>query len=275
MKLSLGLSPCPNDTYIFYALLHQSIDTQGITFEPHFADVSELNRMAYQGVLDITKISYNAFLDLTQSHVLLDAGGALGRGCGPLLIAKEELNRSTLQEKSIAIPGEKTTANFLLSYYLNRDVNKIVLPFDQIEDAVLNGAVDAGVIIHENRFTYAQRGLVALEDLGTHWEHTTGSPIPLGGIIGKRTIENPTLKRVDELIRASLCYAHQHRSEILPFVRTHAQEMEESVIWQHIDLSVNKFSAGLGPEGRDAINTLFTVAKETGRIDTYQYPFLT
>ncbi|NND05585.1 MAG: 1,4-dihydroxy-6-naphthoate synthase, partial [Saprospiraceae bacterium] len=265
----------PNDTYIFYALLHQSIDTLGITFEPYFADIAELNRMAYERELDITKISYNALLDLTQSHVLLDAGGALGRGCGPLLIAKQEMDVPSLHEKSIAIPGEKTTANFLLNYYLRDDVDKIILPFDQIEDAVLSGDVDAGVIIHENRFTYAQRGLIALQDLGSHWELTTGSPIPLGGIIGKRTIENATLKRVDELIKASLSYAHQHRSEILPFIRSHAQEMEESVIWQHVELYVNNFSAGLGVEGRDAINTLYRVAKETGRISTYQSPFLT
>ena len=274
MEFSLGLSPCPNDTYIFYGLLHQSIDTLGLSFRPHFADVAELNSMAYQKKLDVTKISYNAFLDLTDSHVLLNAGGALGRSCGPLLIAAEPLAAEDLKAKRIAIPGEKTTANFLLDYYLPEDLQKVTMRFDQIEDAILSKKVDAGVIIHENRFTYSQRGLVAIQDLGLHWEKSTGCPIPLGGIIAKRSIDLNVLRTVDRLIAASLTYAHDHRAEVLPFVRQYAQEMEESVIWQHIDLYVNEFSQDLGSDGRKAIDQLFTVAQQRKRIKAYRSPFL-
>ncbi len=271
MELSLGLSPCPNDTYIFYALLHKAIDTEGITFIPHFADVEELNHKAEHEEFDVTKISYHAFLYLTASYHLLDSGGALGRACGPLLIAREPM--SITKRCKVAVPGIKTTANFLLDYYLPNGVNKEVLRFDQIESAVSSGQVDAGVIIHENRFTYLDHGLVSLQDLGQHWEESTGCPIPLGGIVAHHLIPVEIRSVINRLIFRSLTYAHEHRDEVIPFVRHHAQEMQDEVMWQHIELYVNEFSLSLGTEGQRAVCKLFDTAVKLGRIPAYESPF--
>ncbi len=274
MRLKIGFSPCPNDTYIFYALIHQAIDTEGIVFEPFMADVEVLNKKAFSQDLDITKISFNAFLDLTRSHILLNAGSALGRNCGPLLISRQQLSTDQLLKQPIAIPGANTTANFLLDFYTPTKALKMVMPFDQIERSVLTGVAQAGVIIHENRFTYADRGLTKIADLGTHWEEKTGHPIPLGGIIGLRSLGTETLSKVDSLIRKSLQYAHDNRQEVLEYVRAHAQEMNASVMWQHIDLYVNQYSEDLGTDGKAAIDRFFAEAGKSGRVDRWKSPYI-
>ncbi len=253
MSLSIGFSPCPNDTYIFYALVHGAIDTGGLDFHPLLADVQELNEMALHGQLDITKISFHAFRQLTDQYVLLDSGSALGNDCGPILIAAEALRPEDLDGKRVAIPGEHTTAHFLLDYFLPVSVEKHFMLFSEIEPAVAAGEVDAGVIIHENRFTFRDRGLVEVQDLGAYWEQKSGHPIPLGGILGHRRLPHDVLTKVEKLIRQSIEYAHQHPEEVIPYVRQYAQEMTEPVMWQHIRLYVNPYSLSLGDKGRRAI----------------------
>ncbi len=267
MKLSLGFSPCPNDTFIFYALVRQKIPSK-FTFDLVIEDVEKLNQRAYDSALDFTKISFNAFLDLTNQYILLSSGAALGRNCGPLLISHRPVDLVDLTNATIAIPGEKTTANFLLDCYLPFPVTKKIVPFDQIEDLLGSRQVDAGVIIHENRFTYREKGLVLIKDLGVYWEESTANPIPLGGIIGRRELPAAILTQVDELIRQSVQYAWSHKEEVLPFVRQYAQEMEESVMMNHINLYVNEFSRDLGVLGRSAIDKLFDKALQQERIES-------
>jgi 1,4-dihydroxy-6-naphthoate synthase len=268
MKLSLGFSPCPNDTFIFYALLHQKVDTGNLRFEPFITDVEELNQKATHADLSITKISFNAYLDLTAQYVLLDSGAALGRNCGPLLIAKVPMTAAELEGKTIAIPGAKTTAHFLLDTYLPVPVRKKVCVFNEIEQKLLDGEVDAGVIIHENRFTYFARGLHLIQDLGTFWEHKTGYPIPLGGIIAQRNLPDEILGKINKAICQSIDYAWKHPEEVMKFVSQYAQEMEPNVMQQHIDLYVNDFSAHLGTEGRAAVTHFFAEGVKQGRIPT-------
>ncbi len=273
MDISIGFSPCPNDTYIFYAMVHGKIDTRGYNFVPHMADVEELNQMARSHKLPITKISFNAYLDLTDRYLLLDSGGALGEGCGPLLISKRPLSLDDLENKVIAIPGEKTTANFLLDYSINTPVQKKIYLFSEIEDAVLSQGVDAGVIIHENRFTYQDKGLHCIKDLGSYWEETTNSPIPLGGIIAERSLDPALLPHLSTIIRQSIEYADAHTDEVMQYVEQHAQEMDHEVMLQHIGLYVNHYSKSLGPGGRRAVETLFEEAKRSGRISEVTEPF--
>lgn len=266
MKLTLGFSPCPNDTFIFDALIHGRIDTEGLEFEVFLGDVEELNRRAFAADLDITKLSYHAYAHLTNEYVLLDAGSALGNNCGPLLIAKKFIPVQDIPNLSIAIPGKLTTANFLLSLAYPEAKNKIEMLFSDIEAAVLSGAVDAGLIIHENRFTYQEKGLVKLIDLGEFWEQTTGMPIPLGGIVIKRNLPEEIIQKVNRCIRRSVEYAWANPNDAEPFIAQHAQEMDPSVRQQHIDLYVNQFSADLGEQGRNAVNHLFQVALQNGII---------
>jgi len=277
MNFSLGFSPCPNDTFIFYALLHQKIDTRGHTFNPYIADVEALNQKASGSELDLTKISYNAYLDLINAYVLLDSGSALGRNCGPLLISKEQRSLQDLQGHAIAIPGEKTTANFLLDFYLPFTSKKKVAIFSEIESMIAAEEVRAGVIIHENRFTYEERGFKLIKDLGSHWEAETGFPIPLGGIIAKRSIPMQICREISAIIRASIEYAYKHQDEVLEYVRLYAQEMDESVMLRHIDLYVNDFSLDLGTEGRSAVNHFIQTATNQNRIKSTPTvsPFLT
>ncbi|MFN7117272.1 MAG: menaquinone biosynthesis family protein [Saprospiraceae bacterium] len=262
MKLSLGFSPCPNDTFIFDAMIHGKIDTEGLEFEVVMADVEALNQQAFAQDLDITKLSYHAFAYLTEHYSLLDAGSALGNNCGPLLIAKRPLSDTEIIESKIAIPGKFTTANFLLGVAYPDARNKVETLFSNIEDAVLNGEVDAGLIIHENRFTYAQKGLVKLIDLGEFWETTTGMPIPLGGIVVKRSLPEALQHKVNRVMQRSVQFAFDHPKSSLNFVRAHAQEMEEAIMYQHIDLYVNHYTARLGEQGRAAVQHLFDVAQE-------------
>jgi 1,4-dihydroxy-6-naphthoate synthase len=265
MTLTLAFSPCPNDCFMFDAIVNERIDLEGLSFAPHLADVEALNTSAFAGEADVTKLSYHAYAYCAASYVLLDAGSALGRNCGPLLIskrpiAKDEVARGTLR---IAIPGRYTTANFLLGLAFPRAQNKTALVFSEIEPALLAEQFDAGLIIHENRFTYEAKGLKKIVDLGEFWEGETGAPIPLGGIVIKRSLPDDVKQKVNRVLRRSVEYAFAHRDASLPYVRAHAQEMDEQVMYRHIDLYVNEYSVSLGSDGRRAVEILFERARST------------
>lgn len=266
MELTIGFSPCPNDTFIFDALIHQKVDTEGLQFRPHLADVEELNRLAFQGTLPITKLSYHALGHLIDRYALLESGSALGRNCGPLLIARTPLEASQLADAKVAIPGKYTTANFLFSLAYPQVVQKEELLFSEIEQVVVDGRADAGVIIHENRFTYQNKGLVKIRDLGEYWESTTGYPIPLGGIVVRRDLPRDIQHTIDRVLRRSVTYAQEHPEASRTYVRAHAQEMDEAVMYAHIDLYVNEFTRQLGIEGREAVLHLFKEAQQKGII---------
>ncbi|HEY1202308.1 MAG TPA: 1,4-dihydroxy-6-naphthoate synthase, partial [Niastella sp.] len=251
MTFTLGFSPCPNDTFIFDALVNNKIDTEGLSFQPVLEDVQTLNEWALQGKLDVTKISYGVLPLLLKKYIVLNAGGALGKGVGPLLITKQAgAENKDVNEMTIAIPGEHTTAHMLFSLAYPKAIKKKFMVFSAIEDAVLNGDVDAGVIIHENRFTYQQKGLHKLVDLGEYWERQTGNPIPLGGIVMKRSFDSALQQKVDGLIMRSLEYAFENYPLITDYVKQHSQEMSEAVMRQHIDLYVNNYSLQLGADGK-------------------------
>ena len=256
MKLTLGFSPCPNDTFIFDALVNKKIDTEGFDFEVFLEDVQTLNQWAMQGRLDASKISYGVLPLVTDKYHLLDAGGALGKGVGPLLIARQPIPAKDIPNCTIAIPGQQTTAHLLFSLAYPGAKKKEFMIFSAIEEAVLSGKVDCGVIIHENRFTYQQKGLVKITDLGEFWESTTGAPIPLGGILLRKEHDPATTQKINDLIRKSLEYAFANYPHLPDYVRQHSQEMEESVMRQHIDLYVNNYSLSLGEDGRRAVDTL-------------------
>lgn len=257
MKLTFGYSPCPNDTFMFDAIANQRIDLGDHSFDIILEDIADLNAMAAQAQLDITKLSFNALTHLTDHYQLLDAGAALGRGCGPLLVSLPDADPSQIANASIAIPGAKTTANFLLSVAYPDALQRQEMLFSDIEDAVLQGKVDFGLLIHENRFTYQEKGLIEVCDLGAHWEKVTGSPIPLGGIAVKRSLPQEIKLQIQDIVAASVQHAFDHREDSLPYVKQHAQAMNPEVMYQHIDLYVNEYSQSLGPEGRLAIQTLF------------------
>ena len=262
MKLTLGFSPCPNDTFIFDALVNKMIDTKGFDFDVMLEDVQTLNTWAMQDKLDVSKISYGVLPLVMQHYSLLESGGALGKGVGPLLIAKSPMNIDYLNNKTIAIPGENTTAHMLFSLAFPNAKHKVFKVFNEIEDAVLNSNVDAGVIIHENRFTYQDKGLHKLIDLGDYWETQTQLPIPLGGIVAKKSLDKKVIDQVDTLIKESVEYAFKNNyNELSDYVKLHAQEMSEKVMRQHIDLYVNNFSVALGDEGRKAVEKLLEVYK--------------
>jgi len=268
MKLTLGFSPCPNDTFIFDAMVNNKIDTQGITFDYVMEDVETLNRWAEAGKLDITKLSYNTFLHMVNNYALLHSGSALGKGVGPLLISKEPLDLTDIANFKIAIPGIKTTANLLLSLAFPDVKNKTEIIFSEIEERVLNGEFDAGLIIHESRFTYAQKGLNKLIDLGDWWETTANAAIPLGGIVIRRSFDRELCATVDNIIKQSLAYSWKTYPVLSDFVKANAQEMEETVMCKHIDLYVNEYSTDLGDIGRRAIQTLFDKASHAGLVSS-------
>jgi 1,4-dihydroxy-6-naphthoate synthase len=326
MKLSLGFSPCPNDTFIFDAMIHQKIDTEGLSFDVVFDDVETLNQKAFRADLDITKLSYHAYAYLTENYVLLHAGSALGFGVGPLLICNNEdyisadiladlrlptsdlrpqnsdlkpqtsnLKPQTSNLKSqtsdlrpptsdlrpptsnlrIGIPGKYTTANFLLSLAFPEAKNKIEMKFNEIESALLNHEIDMGVIIHENRFTYQEKGLKKIIDLGEFWEDLTQGPIPLGGIMVKRELPEEIKQKVNRIIKRSVQYAFDHPESGMDFICTLSQEMSKEVINKHIELYVNKFSIDLGEVGKKAVQTFFDEAHKIGIIpETKQNLFL-
>lgn len=278
MKLTLGFSPCPNDTFIFDALIHHKIDTEGLEFEVFFDDVETLNQKAFKGELDITKLSFHAFAYVLDQYILLDSGSALGFGVGPMLISNsnlelsldgsvETLNSELLNHSYIVgIPGKYTTANFLLSAAFPQLQNKQELVFSEIESALLKNEIDLGLIIHENRFTYQERGLRKVIDLGDYWEKRTGGAIPLGGIVIKRDLDMETKLKVNRVLRRSVEFAFANPKSALDFIRLHAQEMSEDVMYKHIDLYVNKHSIELGTDGRKAVQLLFDIALESGAI---------
>lgn len=271
-QLHLGYSPCPNDTFIFYGLIHGKVSCPKVTFIEQLEDVETLNQLALQSQLDLTKISYHALGHLRKDYVLLRSGGALGRGCGPLIVARETTSMTQLRGKKIAIPGQLTTANLLLQLHSEGYEDVLILPFDQIMAAVAEGKVDAGVIIHESRFTYQQHGLKQILDLGQWWEEETGCPIPLGGILAKRTLGPKLIKQIDTALRQSIEYAYAHASEPQAYIKQYAQELDDSVIRNHIDLYVNDFSIDLGDEGIEAVNSLLNRAEERGIIPPCDLP---
>ncbi len=269
MKLTLGLSPCPNDTFIFDALVNHKIDTEGLRFEVLMEDVQTLNRQAMEGTLDLTKVSYGALPLMLQHYRVLPGGGALGKGVGPLLIAARPAppgnDHPNIDDYTIAVPGENTTAHLLFSLAFPRAKKKIFKVFSEIEDFLLNSPSPdktAGVIIHENRFTYQKRGLIRLMDLGEYWEKETGYPIPLGGIVVRRNFSPALQAKINTLIRKSVEYAFGNYPSLPLYVTQHAQEMEEAIMRQHIDLYVNDYSLDLGANGRRAVQRLIEIYRQ-------------
>ena len=268
MKLSLSFSPCPNDCFMFDAIVNQRIDLEGLEFSIRLADVETLNKAAFAGTADVTKLSYHAYAYCSGNYVLLDAGSALGRKCGPLLISKRAIAKDEIAagRLRIVIPGKYTTANLLLSLAFPEAQDKTELVFSAIEPALLGAQYDAGLIIHENRFTYEAKGLKKIIDLGEFWESETTAPIPLGGIVIKRSLPDDMKHNVNRMLRRSVEYALAHRAASRGFVRANAKEMSEEVIYQHIDLYVNRYSVDLGTEGKRAVEMLFAKAKAAGII---------
>ncbi|MBL7815363.1 MAG: 1,4-dihydroxy-6-naphthoate synthase [Saprospiraceae bacterium] len=269
MKLTLGFSPCPNDTFIFDAMVHNRIDTEGLTFHLVMEDVEALNHRALRQELAVTKLSYHAFAHLVDDYALLEAGSALGNGVGPLLIAQKPMFQEVVNQSLIAIPGQYTTANFLFSLAYPEAKYKKEIVFHDIEKAILRGEVDAGVIIHENRFTYQNHGLVKLIDLGEFWEMTTAMPIPLGGIVVRRDLPIDIQQKMERVMHRSVQFAFENPDASAAFVAEHAQEMDVEVRQKHIELYVNHFTEGLGEQGRAAVKTLFELAKDRGVIPNY------
>jgi len=280
MKLTLGFSPCPNDTFIFDALIHGKIDTEDLSFDVSFDDVETLNQKAMRGELDITKLSFHAFAYVVEKYALLNAGSALGFGVGPLLICKKE-KADEIENKlksfdyaqddnlKVGIPGKYTTANFLLGVAYPQLTNKKEMVFSEIEDALLNEKIDLGLIIHENRFTYQDRGLYKVVDLGSYWENLTGCAIPLGGIVINRKLSLEVQQKINRLVRKSVEFAFANPKSGVDFIKQHAQEMDEEVMYKHIDLYVNKYSIDLGEEGKKAIDTLFDMATKNKIIPSF------
>jgi 1,4-dihydroxy-6-naphthoate synthase len=263
---TLGFSPCPNDTFIFDAMVHGKIDTEGMAFNYVLADVEELNQKAFRGELDITKLSFHAFLHLAEKYVLLQSGAALGSNAGPLLISKTPVALPDLIGKRIGIPGINTTANLLLSLAAPQLSDKVEILFSDIEQAVSDGEIDAGLIIHESRFTYQQKGLFKVADLGEFWEEKTHSPIPLGGIVARRNFSGDTIHKIERVLKRSVEFAVANPGSSMPFVRANAREMDEAVMKKHIELYVNEYSVQLGPAGRKAVLRLFSEAIKAGLI---------
>jgi len=263
MVLKLGFSTCPNDTYIFDALVHHKIDTEGIEFDVVMTDVEELNRSAFQNEIDITKLSYHAYMYACENYKLLNSGSALGHANGPLLVSKRKIYPDEIHDLNIAIPGKFTTANLLLGIAYPRAKNKKEYVFSDIEELILSQEVDAGLMIHENRFTYDKRGLKKIVDLGEYWESETKMPIPLGGIVVNRKLSHDIHQTIDRLIRNSLEYANKNPNSSLSFIKQFAQEMDQTVMKKHIDLYVNNYSLNLGETGRKAVSILFQKAYES------------
>jgi 1,4-dihydroxy-6-naphthoate synthase len=265
MVYTLGFSPCPNDTFIFDALVNNKIDAQGLQFDVRLEDVETLNELAINNQLDFTKVSYGVLHLIQKNYKVLNSGSALGKGVGPLLISKEKTSFDEVNDCTIAIPGENTTAHLLFSQAFPNAKKKIFKRYDEIENFVLNaGDKSLGVIIHENRFTYFDKGLQKVVDLGNFWEEKTGYPIPLGGIVGKRSIDENILMKADSLIRQSIQFAFKNYPLITDYVKMHSQEMEPEVMKKHIDLYVNNYSIDLGKEGKNAIERVLTVHNKDG-----------
>jgi 1,4-dihydroxy-6-naphthoate synthase len=271
-KLSLGFSPCPNDTFIFHALVHGKVPCGGVKFVERLEDVETLNGLALSAVLDVSKISYHLLGHILDDYLLLRSGGALGRGCGPLLVARQPLDPARLAGKKIALPGRYTTAALLLRLFEPSLSDLVYLPFEKIMPAVADGSVDAGVIIHESRFTFASHGLTKIVDLGAWWETETGQPIPLGGIAAKRSLGRETLLALEQGIARSVEEAFANPAAARPYIRAHSQEMSDEVCDAHIGLYVNDFSKGLGEEGEGAVRLLLDRAASAGVVPASNQP---
>lgn len=256
MNLTLGFSPCPNDTFIFYAMIHNRIKTD-IRYQVVMLDVEQLNRKAFKAELDITKLSFNAYGHLSENYQILDSGSALGRGCGPLLISGSPIEQTEIESQKIYIPGKYTTANLLLSIAYPKATNKTEVLFSDIENKLLHDPSALGLIIHENRFTYQEKGLHKIMDLGEYWEQLTHLPIPLGCITAKRILPKDVKDQIDSNILQSILYAYDHEDEVLSYCKQYAQEMDIDVMKAHIKLYVNEFSRSLGLPGKDAIRRLY------------------
>jgi 1,4-dihydroxy-6-naphthoate synthase len=262
VKLTVGFSPCPNDTFIFDALIHHKIDTEGYEFTPILDDVEKLNQRAFRSELDITKTSYHAYIFLRDHYALLNSGSALGSHCGPLLIAKNPMDPEHLSEARIGIPGKYTTANLLLQLFLKKKLRCREYVFSDIENALLKDEIDAGVIIHESRFTFASKGLIQIQDLGEFWETHTHTPIPLGGIVMKKSLGPAEIAACDRILRRSVQFAMDHPDSSRDYVRRHAQELDDAVIQSHIALYVNPYTLDLGEAGKTAVDRLLREADE-------------
>jgi len=266
MRLTLGFSTCPNDTYIFDAMVHRRIDTEGIGFDIIMADVEELNRKAFAAEIDITKISYHAYAYSAESYLLLNGGSALGFKNGPLLISKYKIYPDEINNLKIAVPGRYTTANLMLSIAFPNHISRKEYLFSDIEEVVLSGEMDAGLIIHENRFTYQKKGLIKVADLGEFWETKTGMAIPLGAIAINRKFTTAIQQKVDRIMKRSVEFALENPNASYPFVKRHSQTMDDAVMESHIKLYVNEFTRELGPEGRKAVETLYNEATSVNAI---------
>jgi 1,4-dihydroxy-6-naphthoate synthase len=262
MKLSLGFSPCPNDTFIFEALVHGRVDTEGVTFDWFLADVEELNRRAMEGSVDVTKMSFHAYAVAAANYLILDSGSALGHNNGPLVVSRHKMYPDELENALIAIPGKYTTANLLFSIFWPGASRKREYIFSDIPEAVMSGEVDAGLIIHETRFTYLSLGLKKVADTGQYWEKMTGMPVPLGGIVVRRSVNEEIAGKVSRSIRRSIEYAWADPSASVDFIRRNAREIDSAVTMEHISLFVNDFSLSLGKDGKAAIERLYSVARE-------------
>lgn len=263
-KISLGFSTCPNDTYIFDAMVHHKVDTENLEFEVILGDVEELNNKAINNELDVTKISYHAYTKIAENYLILDSGSALGFKNGPLLISKHKIYPDEVNDIKIAIPGLNTTANLLLSIAYPKALNKKEYLFSDIEEAVLSNEVDAGLIIHENRFTYEKRGLKKIIDLGEYWEKETGLPIPLGGIVVNKNLDKDLQLKINRVLKRSVEFAFENPKSAYPYIKQYAQEMDEEVMYKHIELYVNNFTKDLGEDGRKAIESLYERAISLG-----------
>lgn len=271
-QLTLGFSPCPNDTFMFYPLVHNLVETGGLSYQERLEDVETLNQLALKGKLDVSKVSYHALGHIRDEYALLRSGSALGRGCGPLLIARDNLDPFDLHGRTIAVPGRYTTALLMLRLFDPALTNFIVMPFNEIMDAVLRGDADAGLIIHESRFTYHGYGLHKLLDLGEWWETETGLPIPLGGIVARRSLGAETIAAVERALQSGVEYARKHPEQAAHYIGEHAQEMSAEVCAAHIGLYVNDFSANLGDEGVQAIACLLRRAEQAGIVPASAMP---
>jgi 1,4-dihydroxy-6-naphthoate synthase len=262
--LTLAISPCPNDTFIFDAVFHHRIDLEGLKFDFRFHDVETLNQLAMAGSLDVLKVSFFTYLLLQQNYLLLDSGSAMGFGTGPLLISKNDYTLKDMPRLSVAIPGKYTTAHMLFRIAVSKFREKRFMLFSEIEKSILDGTVDTGVIIHENRFTYEQKGLKKIVDLGFYWEKLTGSPIPLGGILARKGLGYDVINKLNRIIYRSVDFAIKNPEVAMPFVRQHAQEMDEDIMKKHIGLYVNENTLSLGTRGKVALAKLQQIALEKG-----------
>ena len=269
--MSLGYSPCPNDTFLFYALVHGQLP-QAPPFDEVLEDVETLNGMASREELDVVKVSFHALGHFLDRYCLLHSGGALGRGCGPLVVAAREMDPGDLASTCIAIPGRLTTAALLLRLFLPGERELVEIPFDRIMSAVEGGEVAAGVIIHESRFTFPEYGLHQIVDLGAWWEQSTGHPIPLGGIAARRDLGPELVARIDSNLQASLKYAYANPEKVRGYVAEHAQEMQVQVMDAHIALYVNDYTVDYGRDGEAAIEDLMGRARAAGIVPSADFP---